>query len=229
MAKPEKVLAATLVLDFNLYPRLKVNDGNVTDLRQAVACGAVLPPVVADRDSRRVADGFHRVTAALRDSPEATIDVEFRDYPTDADLFADAVRMNASHGFKLNAIDATRIVHLGRGFGMSLDQLASAMHTPVEELERRGKMIAVLASPSRRQVRNQEVVPLKRTFANLAGRSITEAQQKANSSATGHPQSFLIQQVINIIEADALDVSNPVVVERIARLRGLVDALEIAA
>lgn len=221
----ETVPAASLVLDFNLYPRLKISASNIRDLVDAAVFGAKIPPIIADRKSRRVVDGFHRVRAKLREGPDATIRANFHDYENEADILADAIRLNSAHGFKLNATDTVRIVHLAQGIGLDLERVADAMHTPVSELERRGKQIAVMASPSRRQVRNQEVVPLKRTFANLAGKSITPVQERANSQATGHPQSFLIQQVLNIIESGALDTENALVVARLSQLRDAINKL----
>ena len=62
-----KVLAASLVLDFNFYPRHKVDDYHVSEIRASMQAGVIMPPVRADKASKRVVDGLHRVTAALKE------------------------------------------------------------------------------------------------------------------------------------------------------------------
>jgi len=58
-----KVALADLVLDYELYPRVRLSDMYVAELAEALRSGVVLPPVVVDRASNRVVDGFHRVKA----------------------------------------------------------------------------------------------------------------------------------------------------------------------
>ena len=102
----KKMKAAQLVLDFGLYPRNNVDEHNVKNLVDALAAGTELPPVIIDRKSKRVVDGFHRVRAHLRlFGDNAEIDVITKNYKNDAELFLDAMRYNASHGAKLDTCD----------------------------------------------------------------------------------------------------------------------------
>ena len=114
----ETVPAASLVEDFALYPRHDVDGSHVADLARALRAGVVLPPVVADRATRRLADGWHRRRAAIRvHGAEAPIAVRFRDYADEAALFADAVELNSQHGRRLDRQDQIRVTVLASGSG----------------------------------------------------------------------------------------------------------------
>jgi ParB-like chromosome segregation protein Spo0J len=75
-------------------PRLRdVDDQHV---RMLASTGAVLPPILVHRDSMRVIDGMHRISAA-RLRGERRIPVRFFE-GTEADAFVEAVRANTTHG-----------------------------------------------------------------------------------------------------------------------------------
>src|SRR5688572_5167258 len=92
-----KIKISDLVLDFNLYPRNDVSSVNVTSLIDAIEMGDPIPPPVVDKSSKRVIDGFHRVNAYKRLAHQE-IEVTFREYKNEKDMFADAVRLNRAHG-----------------------------------------------------------------------------------------------------------------------------------
>ena len=60
------ILVSALMLDYNLYPRHVVDEQHVHYIVEAMRSGAEMPPVVADKRSKRVIDGFHRVTAVKK-------------------------------------------------------------------------------------------------------------------------------------------------------------------
>src|SRR5436190_4972945 len=100
---PQRVPASTLVLDYNLYPRHKLDPVNLRTLNEALDAGEALPSVIADKTSKRVVDGFHRTTVALRRNVDVA--VEWRTYKDDAAMFLDAVALNARHGVPLEPFD----------------------------------------------------------------------------------------------------------------------------
>ncbi|KKM06997.1 hypothetical protein LCGC14_1738410 [marine sediment metagenome] len=65
-------------------------------------------------------------------------------------------------------------------------------------------------------------VPIKRTLSHMAGKTLTKKQVEGNRKAIGHPKLFLLNQVVNLIEADLIDLSNVKVMERLAYLRTLI-------
>lgn len=54
---------AELILDYGLYPRHSIDSQHVSYMVESIRAGVALPPVVIDKKSKRVVDGFHRVTA----------------------------------------------------------------------------------------------------------------------------------------------------------------------
>ena len=66
--------ASELLLDYDLYPRERIEPFNVNQMIEALTAGRELPPIIVDRKSLRVIDGFHRVKAYQRlHGPDAEI------------------------------------------------------------------------------------------------------------------------------------------------------------
>lgn len=107
--KTAKVPLPSLVLDWGLYPRHEVDGSHVMDLVRALEAGESIPPVIACETTGKVVDGFHRCKANERAfGAEAEVDVEWRQYENEAEMFLDSVRLNARHGQKLTKVDMTR-------------------------------------------------------------------------------------------------------------------------
>ena len=62
-----KVEIARLVLDESIYPRHSVNSANIAAITEAVLAGETMPPILVNRQSLQVVDGFHRVHAFERE------------------------------------------------------------------------------------------------------------------------------------------------------------------
>src|SRR3990172_8850015 len=67
--KPPKtadlVACSDLVLDFTIYPRSSVDATTVSQYVLALQAGEQFPPIIVDRKTKRVVDGFHRVKAYI--------------------------------------------------------------------------------------------------------------------------------------------------------------------
>ena len=69
-----EIAIAEVVLDFDLYPRSQIDSQHVSSMCEAERAGAEFPPIVIDKKSKRVIDGFHRYTKQQRvHGPGATI------------------------------------------------------------------------------------------------------------------------------------------------------------
>ena len=134
-AKPTRTKTALLVLDYNLYPRHRLDRANLQSLRSALEAGIRLPPVVADADSLRVVDGFHRVTVALEVDPGGEIAVDLRNYPSADEMLLDAARLNAGHGARLTSFDQARVIALANGRGIDRAAIAEALSISVDKAE----------------------------------------------------------------------------------------------
>lgn len=211
----KRIPIAKLVLDFNIYPRHKVDSTHVKHLAETMQAGHTLPPVIVDAKTMRVVDGFHRVRAARSlHGAEATMLCELRTYATEADVLADAIRLNAAHGRNLAPWDRARCIMLAEQVGLEGPRIAELLCVRIESLE--------LKKVTRFAEYHNEPVPIKRTISHLAGQELTPQQVTANERAGGMTALFYVNQIISLLENDALDWSNTPLVERLHVLGGLI-------
>lgn len=133
----ERARVDDLLIDGALYPRGTPDRKRIRELHDAVASGAELPPLIVDRESMKVVDGVHRLIMwQERKGADLQVEVEFRDYATDAEIFLDSVRINASHGVPLG--DNARRVCLSKAARLKIDPtlIASALSVTPVTLER---------------------------------------------------------------------------------------------
>lgn len=198
----KKVKVAALLLDYNLYPRHRIDSTHVAGMVRALAAGELFPPIVADRTSRRVIDGFHRIEAIKRFSgEEAEIDVEWHSYETEADMLEDAIRLNARHGNRLNPWDRARSVLLAEEMGLSIDRTAVALAMTVEAVGE-FKLRKLAIAP------DAKLLPIKGTIAYLAGKHLNSLQVQGNERAGGMRPLFYINQVMNLVNYSLIDESD---------------------
>lgn len=209
--KPKILNAGELVEDFAIYPRNDIDDHYVGQLAEAIRAGATLPPIVADRESHRIIDGFNRRRAVLRAcGAQAEIAVLLRTYPDQAAMVTEAIRLNATHGRRLAPFDQIRCISLGERFGISHQELADLLNITQVRLERLGER------------RSFDGAPLKVTMAHFAGETLTPEQQAFNRKvAGGKPGVWYLRQVIGLLEASALDLSDDHVIAALDRIRAL--------
>jgi hypothetical protein len=106
MSDRRKTQEATLVLplsslmeDMDLYPRHSIDSTYVASLLEALKAGDQLPPIIIDKKSLRIVDGWHRARAYKRlHGASGSIDVITVQYKSEADIIFDAVKRNAGHG-----------------------------------------------------------------------------------------------------------------------------------
>jgi hypothetical protein len=224
--RTKQIPAAKLVLDYKLYPRHHLDDVNVRGIANSLDAGEEPPPVVAERSTLRVVDGFHRVAAYLRRDTEAVIAVELVDYESDAELFEDAMRRNARHGVKLNPFDRSRCVQIGTELGLDVDRIAGALAVDVDVL---GKLKAAKTAYDH----DGKPLPIKRPLRHLAGQRLTERQERANRRSSGWSVRFHAEQIIQAIEGDVCDWTDEATVTALrevqALLTGRFGELEAAA
>lgn len=207
---------AELVLDFDLYPRSQVDSHHVTELMEAMKADVALPPILIDKKSKRVIDGFHRVKGKARaDGPRAEIDVIEKSYRNEKEMLLDAIRLNAGHGRALSAYDRAHAILLGAKLGIADKALAGALSVTLDRVE--GLRVSKSAKS------NGATVPIKRTIHHMAGRKLTKPQVVANKKLGGMNQLFYVNQLVVLIESDLLDREND---DLLIGLRKLYELLE---
>lgn len=195
-SKAQPIPLATLVEDLSIYPRHRIDDVHVGALADALEAGAVLPPVVAEAKSKRIVDGWHRVRAYRRVlGAEGVIDVELREYKTDAEVLLDAVALNASHGRRLDRVDQVRIVAMGEAVGIADSRLAVAMSITPDKIMKLRIRIAEAPTANAEAVPGTLKIALKRPARHLSGEILTEEQVAAHAAAPGTSYLLVAHQL----------------------------------
>jgi hypothetical protein len=217
-----KVKAASLVLDYELYPRNNVDRHNVKGIIDAKHAGVEMPPVVADEATKKVVDGFHRVIAELKENPDGEILVVFKRYRDEAAMFLDAMRYNAAHGARLDPCDRARCTIIAERLAVPLEAVAGALHMPA------GKLGDLRNARTATGKDSGLTIPIKNTIGHMAGRALNKRQQEANEKLSGMRQAFYANQLIELIEARLLDTGDEALLERLRRLNDLLTELLVA-
>jgi hypothetical protein len=184
-----------LVEDFELYPRNDVSSSHIGSLADAIVRGDPLPPIVIERKSKRIVDGIHR-SRAYRKAGIAEIEVEARSYHNDAEMFADAVRLNSQHGRSLDPYDRRRAVAKLTTLGLKKVEIAEIVRIPVERIDEwTGELV---------RKRTGEHIVIKRGLAPYIEpqTKLNEAQVKLNERWSGQQPTFHVNQLIALLEAD---------------------------
>jgi hypothetical protein len=214
----ETVKVALLVEDMAFYPRFSVDQVYVRRLAEALLAGESLPPVVADRKSMRLVDGFHRRRAYIAAyGPEVEIPVEWKEYKDTREMFLDVLRYNAKHGKRLTTGEEVRCVLIGEELGVSREKVAETLGIRREALD--GKIERKVAEgPVTREV-------LKPAITHLSGTRLTPEQVELNRRLGGYRMSFYVSQLIMLIRSGCVDVKDGRLVARLRELHELLTEL----
>ncbi len=215
-----KVSVGELIMDFTIYPRSDVDAQTVAKLRECDDAGAELPPVIINKSTMQVVDGFHRVRMyRAKYGGDHKIDVVEKEYPNDGEMFADCIRHNL-HGRPLSVHDHVHCLQVGERLGVPDDEIASALSITVE---RAGKLRAERVGQMR-VGRTKEPVALKQTISHMAGKTMNKRQREANEKLSGMRQSFYANQIIELIDADLVDTSNESTMDALRKLHDRLSA-----
>jgi hypothetical protein len=207
-----KIKLCDLVLDFDIYPRNAVDTHCSASYAEAVRAGSMPPPMIIDKKTKRVVDGFTR-TRALRTvfEPEHEVDVIARNYRSETELTTEAVRMSALGARALSTQEKVKnALRLARR-GVERDKIAAVLKVTDEK-------IALLLETRTALDPRGNLVDLKISMENLAGMKLKKNQDQARKAAIGHTQLYTINSLINLLVGDAIDWSNAAVVERMNEL-----------
>lgn len=218
MSKTETVKVAQLVFDYDLYPRSQVDSSHVTQMVAAVEAGVELPPIIADRKTECVTDGWHRCRRATRmDGPDATVAVVFKDYKSRAEMLLDAIRLNAQNARPFSPYDRARAILLASDLKIDEKVLASALAITTERIGQ----LRVSKSAIVQSGKVALTVPIKRTIRHMAGKRLNGRQREANEKLGGMGQRFYVNQLVELIEAELIDMEDEKLLEALRKLHGL--------
>ena len=209
---------SALILDFSLYPRGEIDNQHAHYIQQAMESGTEMPPIVIDRKSRRIIDGFHRHRAYLKRFDEHhEVEVIEKTYKGEAEMFIDAMRFNAGHGRALSTYDRAHCLVRADELGITPEQIADALHLTSDALgEIRSGRLGLL---------NGGAIPIKRTISHMAGKSLTREQQEANGKLSGMHQLFYVNQLLLLIDNDLVMTENEQLMSGLVKLRGALEKI----
>lgn len=186
-----------LVEDWGLYPRGQVDNSNVRDLADALQAGEELPPMVVEESTGRIIDGFHRRRAYIRVfGADHKVPVTLRTYEEEGKAFADAVRLNRSHGRKLNSSDLIKSLHRLREMGVDEEEIMTVLRIPKARVDKLTFRVAVDEA--------DEPVPLKGGDAHLQGRILDSEQIETLTHRLGVSYGRLAVQIRDGCKNDLL-------------------------
>jgi ParB-like chromosome segregation protein Spo0J len=126
-----------LILDRSLNPRLGGVDQEVVAFYATIFHDVHWPPILVDRATHKLIDGWHRVEAAKRVGVY-TLPVQWLEVPTD-EHFALAVKANLAHGIRLSKEDRLQAIeHLIRE-GWTPERIANALGCSIGQVDKTEK------------------------------------------------------------------------------------------
>lgn len=195
-----KVKAIELVFDWNLWPRHKtevLDQTNIRQLREALRVGVRLPPIVVNAKDLRIVDGFHRTRAVLdMYGDEGEIDAELRHYENDNQMYLEAAALN-NHGLKLSPKDRAHFILTAKKRKIPPEAIAVALGMDVKSMKEFIEKRSAKTSAG-------ETIPLPAGALNLAGKTLTEAQEHYARTANGCMPEMYANMLYNALCADAL-------------------------
>ena len=169
-----------LVIDNSIFPRSALNYVHVDALKNALLSGAAFPPLIVERSTKRIVDGTHRYNAyKVIYGDQHDVEVEFRDFTDDNELWLAAVEANTAHGLGYGVYDRRKILVEAERRGIKRELIADVLKMPLEKVERRlVTSTAFVKTPA-----GQERVALRTPMKPLAGRVLTRRQEEANKKS----------------------------------------------
>jgi len=152
-----------LVFEMEIYPRKEVDQATVENYARALEAGAIFPPIKVGlyQGEKIVIDGFHRVAARQRFLMDS-IDAAILPFDSKASLFAEAVRLNSSHGKGFTEAEMKANIRRLREYKFGVKEIQSLVHFSADEIRKEFAVpIVTITAPSGRRVsffRNSETV-----------------------------------------------------------------------
>jgi hypothetical protein len=215
----KKIKISVLDMDFSIYPRQHLNPYHVDELVEAINSGVKMPPIIIDKLTCKVTDGWHRVEAFRKLwGDDALIQAEVVEYGSPSEMFQDSIKLNASHGQRLTTSDEAHCLAKAEEFHLEQSIVATLLNITTE---RANQIVS-----DRLALSGKNTIVLKGSTAHMAGRNLTAEQVAYNRHAGGLNQSFYINQVISMLESDSVDWDNVKTVNGLKKLKTLLKSVD---
>jgi len=157
--KLEKI--ADLLFDWNIYPRKEVDNRVVRSYAKALKSGSEFPAINVGLFSGQkiVVDGFHRAHSRILLKIEY-INCHVLPFQSEAELFAEAVRCNSSHGKTFTDVEIRASIRRLQRYKFDVKDIVSIVHMPASIITREStKPITTITLPSGKKLSCVKVKP----------------------------------------------------------------------
>jgi hypothetical protein len=157
--KVEKI--ADLLFDWNIYPRKEVDNQVVRSYAKALQSGSIFPPIKVGsfNGQKIVVDGFHRAHSRILLKIDY-IDCAILPFQSEAELFAEAVRLNSSHGKTFTDIEIRASIRRLQRYKFDVKDIVAIVHMPASIISREStKPITTITLPSGKKLQCVKVKP----------------------------------------------------------------------
>jgi len=146
---------ADLVFRWDLYPRHGVDHKDVVrNYARALRAGCVFPPVKVGflNEKKIIVDGVHRIRS------RQLLNIEYVDcatlrFESEAELFAEAVRLNSNHGKSFTVEEIDRNITRLRKYNFDVKDIVAITHVPASEITRESAApVKVLRAPCGKKI-----------------------------------------------------------------------------
>lgn len=189
----KKMALGDIRIDVSVYPRNGVSDYNVNRLVNALKSGSRLPPITVEARTARLVDGRHRYEAHIK-TGQTTIDCVEKSYANEAELFADAVRLNSGHGEPLDSYTVRNAIIRLTAYGYERTAISEVVRLPLEQIEKIERGFA--------SSQDGKPLALKGGLSHLRGETLTPQQVEVNRHYSGGKATFYARQLCELIEND---------------------------
>jgi hypothetical protein len=216
---------AYLQMPKTFYPRNSVNMMIVEKYANYIKAGAEFPPILVGRLHNHliVVDGWHRTHAYIKLRIKY-IRAIVRDYSSEKDLFADAVRLNQGHGYSLTKHDRQRCIRRLKLMKFNPEEIMRLTSIPASEVTRSWqsqKPVLTATGPGGKHID----IPVKRYSTEEIRLRIIEALGLADNdeifevvAVQTHNGKHLSISVVNVV--NATDEIRTCIDEALATARG---------
>lgn len=223
-----EISLAQVVFDYNVYPRHKVSMYHVNSLIESLKGGAEFPPIILDKKSKRIIDGFHRATAYKQiNGPDFLVKAQLLPCKDEADVIVKSIEYNNHHGLRLAAWDQSRCLWLMEKYNIDKLIIQKAIGVTQERLDELRKRNVEVRNETGDVVRETQLKRGQNTLANKPdGRYVTisEAEIIESGRTTGLSSDLRLTTLIKDFSMEMFVVTK----KNIARVKELYELIGTA-
>ena len=210
MKKPTLQKISELIIDSELYPRIKSGWLTAYQYAQAMKANSIFPPITVGiyKGKKYVVDGVHRIEAKKL-LKENYIDAIVKPYESEKEMFVDAVKLNSTHGRPLSVQEKVRIIDKLEKMQFSLQDISEIVKVPIDKISHFQERIILNIKG--------EPVYLKSVLSNTD--ASTETLLTVNQTSFNVANvTVLLTQMIELLESGAYSIEEAPIKELTVRL-----------